>query len=196
MERLKGKHGWLSLNHLRIEAFDCRDYLLFSGFDSTGRPLDTDTCEKLFLCQAHISKHNVDIGLDASRLKEDVECLHAATIAKNHEENREHYNEKEEQFSRWAHDHTIPIEKEIKFITAQIADIQRQKRLAETAQERKQYEEDQRALEAKRKQKRRQLEDCEDEHTKMREEMIAKFDAEINQKATHKPLFTISWRVV
>lgn len=196
VERLKGKHGWLSLNHLRIEAFDCRDYLLFSGFDSCGRPLDMDTCEKLFLCQALVTRNEVDIGFDAARLKDDIECLHSATIAKNREANREHYNDKEEQFSRWAHDNTIPIEKDIKFINTQIQEIQRQKRLAETVQERKQYEEDQRALEAKRKQMRRQLEDKEDEHTKMREEMIEKFDAEINQKATHKHLFTISWRVV
>lgn len=196
IEHLKGKHGWLSLNHLKIEAFDCRDYLLLSGFDSTGRSLDADTCEKLFLCDAHITKNSVDIGLDAAHLNEEIKCLRKATIAKNHDANREHYDEKEEQFTRWAQDNTIPIEKEIKSIKAQILEIQKNKRLAETIQERKKFEEDQRELENKKKEKRRQLEKCEDEQTLMHDEMIAKFDAEINQKTSQRHLFTICWRVV
>lgn len=196
VERLKGKHGWLSLNHLQIKAFDLRDYLLFSGFDSTGRPLDTDTCEKLFLCQAQITNHNVDIGFDASRLKDESECIRSAVVAKNRDDNQEHYNEKEDQFSRWAQDNAIPIEKEIKFISNQIKEIQQQKRLAETVQDRKDYEEKQIELEFKRKDKRRQLERAEDEHTRMRGEMIAQFDAEINQTSTYNPLFSIRWRVM
>lgn len=196
VERLKGKHGWLSLHHLRIDAFDSRDYLLFSGFDSTGRPLEMETCEKLFLCEAKVTNSKVEMGGHSQRLQEEIECLRDGMIAKNRTENQEYYNTKEEQFDRWTKDKTILIEKEMKSINSQIQEIRKQKRLAINTEERKQYEQQHMALEKLRRAQRRKLEECENEHDRLHDEMMAEFDAEIIQKATHKNLFTIRWRVV
>jgi hypothetical protein len=54
VERLKGRSGWLGLQHLRVESFASEEYLLFSGIDDAGANIDQETCEKFFNCDGQV----------------------------------------------------------------------------------------------------------------------------------------------
>jgi hypothetical protein len=196
VEQLKGKKGCLILQKLAIDSFEHEEYLLFSGFDDTGRSLDQETCQKLFSCAGIVGDDSVLPDSAADRLKKEAQRHAQATIARSLEENSRHFQEARDQLEKWAEDMIIASEKELADTKEQIKALSRQARLAATLEEQKQWQDKIAALEKQKRRQRQRIFDVEDQIEQKRDAMIAALEKRLTQKTTIEPLFTIRWSVV
>ena len=196
VEALKGRSGWLCLQHLVIDSFEREEYLLFSGFDDDGRPLDQETAEKLFHCEATVSPgDSVPAGV-RERLRRHAERHVQATISRSLEENNRHFQEARERLEKWADDMVIAVEKELKDTKERIKALNRQARLATTPEEQHAIQERIRELEKKKRRQRQRIFDVEDEIMAKRDALIAAIERRMTQRSSVTELFTIRWSVV
>jgi superfamily II DNA or RNA helicase len=196
VERLKGRSGWLSLQHLHIESFDSEEYLLFSAIDDAGNNIDQETCEKLFNCTgACVGLHSVPESV-AQRLKRDQARHVQATLARNLEENNRYFSEARDQLDKWAEDMEMAAQKELDDTKRQIRDLQRRSRQAPTMEEQHSLQEEIARLERKKRRLRERIFDIEDEIAEKRDRLVEALEKRMQQKTTVTPLFTIRWRVI
>jgi len=196
IEELKGKSGWLILRRLVIDSFDREEYLLFSGFVDNGNPLDQETCEKLFNCDATVSECNEIPSSVKERLINEADRHMKATISRSLEENNRHFNEARERLEKWAEDMIIAAEKELKDTKERIKALTRQARLATTIEEQHRIQAQIRDLEKKKRRQRQRIFDVEDEIMEKRDSLIEALEKRLAQKTTTQDLFTIRWAVV
>lgn len=196
VEHLKGRSGWLSLQHLRIESFDSEEYLLFSGMDDTGNNIDQESCEKLFNCNGRVHAIQSIPDFTKERLVRDQERHAKATLAKNLEENNRHFSEARDQLDKWAEDMEMAAQKELDDTKRQIRDLQRRSRQAPTIEEQHSLQEEISKLERKKRTLRERIFDIEDEIAEKRDLLVESLEKRMQQKATVTPVFTIRWSVI
>jgi superfamily II DNA or RNA helicase len=196
IERLKGKSGWLYLQHLCIESFDREEHLLFSAVDEKGYNLDQETCEKLFNCYGYASQSNLLPEAVSERLQRDGERHIQASIARNLEENNRHFAEARDQLDKWADDMEMAAQKELDDIKRQIRDLQRRSRQAPTMVEQHKLQEEIARLERNKRALRERIFDLEDEISDKRDRLVEGLEQRMRLKTTTTPVFTIRWRVV
>ena len=196
VEALKGNAGWLILQRLVIDSFEREEYLLFSALDDDGRPLDQETCEKLFNCQGNVlDSLEVPEG-ERQRLMADANQHAKATASKSLERNNRYFNEAREQLEKWADDMVLAVEKELRDTKEQIKAFGRQSRQATTVEEQHQLQEKIRGLEKKKRRQRQRIFDVEDEIMERRDKLLDGLEKRMQQRTSSEALFTIRWSVV
>jgi len=195
VEKLKGRSGWLVLQHLRIDSFDREEYLLFSGLDDDGETLDQETCQRLFACTGVVGPPGAVSDSVRSRLQGDAERHARATVARSLEENNRHFSEAREQLEKWAEDMELAAAKELDDTKNQIRALNRQARLAATMQEQHDIQENVRQLEQKKRRLRQRIFDVEDEIAAKRDRLIEALEQRMHQRTEVQPLFTLRWSV-
>jgi hypothetical protein len=196
VEALRGKTGWLRLDRLVIESFDREEYLLFAGFVENGEPLDQETCEKLFNCEAAPPVPEAPSEAVLQRLKQQMERRIKATIARSLEENNRHFQAARERLERWAEDVVFAAEQQLKETKNAIKNLQRQCRLATTPEEQLALQKQIAELEAQKRRQRQRIFELEDEVEKKRDELIERLERQLTQRTSTDHLFTIQWSVV
>ena len=197
VEQLKGNAGWLSLQQLRIDSFDSEEFLLFSAVDDQGKNIDQETCKKLFNCSGAVNEKQITINEQFSKRLEADSRRHAqATIARNLEENNQHFSVARDQLDKWAEDMEMAAQKELDDTKRQIRDLQRRSRQAPTMEEQLGLQEEIARLERKKRQLREKIFDIEDEIVDKRDRLVEALEKRMQQKTTSTPLFTIRWRVI
>ncbi len=197
VEDLRGKHGWLLLQSLSIQSFDKEEYLLFSGFDEGGDPLDQETCEKLFRCNGSVSAEELHLDYSvATRLRRESQRHAEGVIARSLEANNRLFQEERERLERWAEDLVLGAEKELSDTKAQIKALNRQSRQATTTQEQHDIQTKIRDLEKVQRRQRQSIFDVEDEITAKRDVLIETLEKRMAQKTSREELFIISWSVI
>ena len=196
VEALKGRYGWLRLQRLVIDSFECEEYLLFSGFDDQGRSVDQETFEKMFHCEAKAEPlSSFPSGIE-SRLAAEAERHARARISRSLEENNLHFHEAREQLEKWADDMVLAAEKELKDTKERIKALNRQARLATTTEEQHSIQEQMKELEKQKRRQRQRIFDVEDEIMEKRDSLIDALERRMQQRTEIAPLFTIRWTVV
>jgi superfamily II DNA or RNA helicase len=196
VEQLKNRSGWLSLQHLKVESFDCDDYLLFSAIDDSGADIDHEACIKMFNCSGRVSRHQDVPESMAKRLEQEQNRHAQATLARNLEENNCHFAEARDQLDKWADDMELAAQKELDDLKRQIRDLQRRSRQAPTMEEQHQLQEEIVTLDRKKRKLRSKIFDIEDEIAEKRDKLVESLEKRMRQKSTITPLFTIRWTVV
>lgn len=195
IEELKGRAGWIALQHVIIDSFEREEYLLFSGFDDDERALDQEVCERLFSCTGSIQNDANPSEKIIDRLKIESERHSGATISRSLEENNRQFNEARDKLEKWADDMVLAVEKELRDTKQQINILNRQARLTTTVTEQHHLQEKIRDREKKKRRLRQKIFDLEDEIIAKRDELIAKLEKRMTQSTTFEPLFTIRWKV-
>jgi superfamily II DNA or RNA helicase len=196
VEALKGQSGWLTLQHLTIDAFDREEYLLFSAFTDEGKSLDQETCERLFHCGATTEPCDDPPAAVSERLAKEA-VLHAkATTNLSLEGNNRLFAEERERLEKWAEDMMVAAEKDLADTKAQIRAVRRQSQQATTLDEQNALQTTLGDLEKKQRQQRQQIFEVEDQIAEKRDKLIDGLQRRMSQKTTTNPLFTIRWRVV
>lgn len=195
VEALKGRSGWLMLQQLTIDSFEREEHLLFSAFDDAGRPLDQETCEKLFRCSGSVHSLNSGPALPEQQLGREAERHASATVARALERGNALFNAERERLERWAEDMVLGAEKELADTKAQIKALNRQARLATTTEEQHSIQTKLKELEREQRRQRQRIFDVEDEIAYKRDELIADLERRLQQKTHRQPLFTIRWTV-
>jgi hypothetical protein len=196
VEQLRGKSGWLRLQHLEIRSFESQDYLLFSGFTDEGDNIDQESCEKLFHCLAHVNGSIDPSAAFQSRLEADSTRHVQATLARNLEENNRHLSEACVQLDKWAEDMEKAAAKEMDDTKRLIGDVRRQVRQAPTMQEQSVLQAELQRLEKTRRNQQQRIFDVEDEIGAKRDSLVQQLTMRMEQKTTAQALFTIRWKVI
>ena len=196
VEELKGRNGYLTLNNLIIESYEREEYLLFTGVDSQGNLLDSETCEKLFNCLAK-ERYSEAIHREVkARLQEESTRFAKATISKSLEQNNQHFNEAREKLEKWADDLVIAAEKALRDTKEKIKIFQRQSRVAVNLDEQHSIQQEIQKLEKLQRKQRQEIFKVEDEIIEKRDHLIDALEKRLTQKSEVNNLFTIKWSVI
>ncbi len=196
VEALRGKSGYLTLDRLTVESYECEEYLLFSGFEDGGSSLDQETMEKLFSCDARVVPA-LDAGSTAAaRLAAECERHAKATVSRSLEANNAHFQEAREKLEKWAEDMVLSAEKALVDTKEQIKSLRRQARQAATLAEQHEIQEKIQKLERQQRRQRQEIFKVEDEITDKRDRLVESLEKRLAQKTSRETLFTIRWSVV
>ena len=196
VEALRGRRGYLNLTALAIESYEREEYLLFSGVDDQGSPLDQETCEKLFNCIAENTGPTQIPNTANQRLSADAERHIKATISQSLEANSRHFNEAREKLEKWADDLVLAAEKALKDTKEQIKILQRQARLATNLDEQHEIQQKILKLEKQQRRQRQEIFQVEDSIIEKRDTLVDSLERRLTQKTESQRLFTICWEVV
>jgi ERCC4-related helicase len=196
VEALQGKRGFLALTRLVVESYEREEYLLFSGFDSTGASLDQETMEKLFICSGQ-NENDAAIPITVQqRLNAEAERHAKAMISRSLEQNSSHFNQAREKLEKWADDMVMSAEKELVDTKDQIKALQRQARQAITIEKQHEIQQQLQKLERQQRRQRQEIFQVEDEIIEKRDNLIASLERRLAQKTESERLFTIEWKVI
>lgn len=197
VEGLKGKRGFLLLQRLAIEAYECEEHLLFTMLTDDGRALDQETAEKLFGIGARVVQSELTVpDSAASRLEAEAQRHAEATVSRSLEVNSRHFNEARERLEQWADDLVLAAEKALKDTKEKIKALRRDARQAQTLAEQHDIQQRISQLERQQHRQRQQIFEVEDQIMERRDALIADLESRLTQKTVSEELFTIEWAVV
>ena len=200
IEALRGKGGYLTLTRFTIDSYEREEYLLFSGFDDAGSPLDQETMEKLFVCAGRTSHDGDGEGAIPAavmqRLERESQRHAEATVSRSLEQNNTHFNEARERLERWADDMVLSAEKALLDTKEQIKASRREARQAVTLAEQHEIQEKIQKLERRQRRQRQEIFKVEDEIIEKRDQLIDSLERRLAQRTETETLFTISWAVI
>ena len=195
IDRLRGKCGWLTLEHLTVTSFDATESLLFSAMLDDGQTLDQETCEKLFSVQAVGKPARVGDN-PPQRLAANAARLAQACIAELLEANQRLFNEEREKLEKWADDKLLAAEEGLRDTKAHIAQLKRDARKATTLEAQSAVQNELRELERRQRRQRQDIFAVEDEITERRDALIEQLERRLQQHTESRTLFTLRFRVV
>lgn len=195
VEALRGKQGFLTLCRLLVDSYDRDEYLLFSGFDDSGDPLDQETMEKMLGCAGEIIGDTLIPIDDEERLRAESELHARATISRALEQNSAHFNQAREQLEKWADDMVFSVEKALADTKEQIKALRRQSRHAVTLDEQHTIQKQIQNLEVQQRRQRQDIFKAEDEIMAKRDMLIDNLERRLAQHTATETLFRIRWSV-
>ncbi len=195
VEVLRGTSGYLSLTRLRVDSLEREEYLLFTGLDADGAPLDQETMEKLFLCSARLEAAPPPPKTVAERLAAQSERHVQGTLSRSLEAGSRHFREAREQLERWADDLILSAEKALEATKEQIKVLRRESRQALTLEDQHGSQTRIQALERQQRRQRQEIFDVEDQILARRDALVAQLEARLAQRTEAETLFTIRWAV-
>jgi len=195
VEELKGRTGYLALNRLAVDSFEREEYLLFSGFDESGRAIDQETMEKLVGCSARLDGPAALTDPLLKRLDAESARHADGTISRSLDHNNKHFGDARDKLERWADDMVLASEKALKDAKEQIRSLRRQARQAATLTEQHEIQQKIQATEKQQRRLRQEIFKVEDEIFEKRDALIGQLERRLAQRTENERLFTIAWAV-
>jgi hypothetical protein len=194
---LKGKSGWLRLDHLSLTALDAQDYLLFSAVTDEGEPLDQHACQRLFTIPAFEAKPLGSTSEDGQkdRLSQLFEEQKQQIIKRLDEKNMQFLEHEGHKLHRWGEDRRSSMRKAVDGIEAEMKDARRHARAASTLPEKGRWNERWHSLEGKREQAFSKFFKAAKGVDAQREQMIEHLRTRLKQHIAQRTLFTVRWYV-
>jgi superfamily II DNA/RNA helicase len=198
IEQLVGQSGWMTVEKLTIESFECEDYMLISCFCDNGEKIYSDIAEQMLTLNGSERK---SVGILPERnivqaLNDEISAQRADIITDSADRNRNFFEEEMDKLDSWADDVKSGLEKELQDLDAEIklrkSDAKRTSRLEEKVKIQRLIKD----LEKKRSEKRMNLYQAQDDVDAKKEELLSKVEAMLAQKVQQTKLFTIKWRII
>jgi superfamily II DNA or RNA helicase len=195
VEALRGKSGYLTLTRLVIDSYEREEYLLFSGFDESGRSLDQETMEKLFGCAGRADGSDPLPATVMQRLAAEAERHAKATVSRSLEQNSVHFNQAREKLEQWAEDMVLSAEKALRDTKEQIKVLRRQARQATTLEEQHEIQEKIRQMERQQRRQRQDIFKAEDEIMEKRDALIESLERRLVVRHSEFDRQSLPWYV-
>ncbi|HND54826.1 MAG TPA: hypothetical protein PLV92_20580, partial [Pirellulaceae bacterium] len=195
VERLRGKAGWLRVEKLAIDSLDREETLLLVGLTDDGRMLASDTCEKLLSIPARIGSTAALDGQIESQLESALQAQLNRLIADSQERNTKFFYAESEKLDSWAADLRDSLKRELDNLEVEIRDAKKAVRFAPNLEAKIAAKRHVNELEVRRNEKRRNLQDEEDDISRKQDAMLDEVEARLKQKMSRQQVFTIRWRV-
>lgn len=192
-EQLQGQSGWLTLNLVRIEAFEAEEYLVFTGITDQGHIVDGEVCKSLFNIGG---KHSLHLNeKKPEKLLENEQRQVEAKLAEAMDANNQYFQSERDKLERWADDKILSAEQALSDTKVKIRSLKNESRHAISIEEQQQYQKLIREAERKQRRQRQQIFDVEDEIIEKRDELIFALEKRLKQRTETKELFTVRWHV-
>jgi ERCC4-related helicase len=199
------------------------EYLLAAGLVGQsmggGELLDADVVEKLLTLPGHaqniegvatipqqISLSNEFSALEQNALdfsaahipvpanvKDEIARQKTLIIGNIEQRNLGLFTQESEKLDAWADDLKVGLEREIKELDRAIKESRTKSKGAATLAEKLEYQKEQRALEANRDKKRRELFERQDEIQQRRDNLIDELEKQLEQKITNRMILSCEW---
>jgi len=194
VEALKGESGWLCLDLLTVESFQKEEHLVFTGLSADGKPLDQETCEKLFSCHAAASN---DLNAEPPPILDANALRHGqSVISRIVDANNRFFQAEREKLEKWADDKILAAEQALRDTKEKMRSLKRESRQAESIEQQHDIQRQIRDLERLQRRQRQEIFDVEDEIIEKRDALIEALEQRMNQHTETARLFTIRWQVV
>ncbi|MBS3968392.1 MAG: DEAD/DEAH box helicase family protein [Truepera sp.] len=195
LENLRGQSGWLRLSKFSVSALQqTEDYLLAVAVTDGGEPLLEETPRDLFKLPAKLRAEVPQAPPEMLETLTQARC--EAIQATINQRNADFFEQEATRLDTWADDMKVGLDREIKELDRQIKEARRAASLAQSLQEKLEGQKQIKALEAARNARRRSLFDAQDEIDRKRGDLIEEIEAQLQQKQSLEPVFTIRWGVV
>jgi adenine-specific DNA-methyltransferase len=184
----------MSISKLSITGMEVEDRLVVTAVTDAGDVLDQDLASKFFSVDASVLKimpPALPTGILSAETKKHV----GAYVQDVEQRNAKYFDEEVLKLDNWAEDLKFGLEREIKDIDREMKDIRRGAALAASLAEKLEAQKKVKALDEKRKKKRRELFDAQDAIDANREDLIKSVEGQLKQTINLQSLFTVRWVV-
>ena len=192
----RGKTGWLTLKLVSVESLGSQEqHLLVAATTADGQVLTEDDPEKLLRLPAQLQSAGLFSEGD-NILLEDMETRKHDLLQAISQRNLGYFDQEVQKLDAWADDLKLGLEQEIKDIDVEIKAVRRTAAASPTFEEKLAYQRQQRELEAKRNQLRRELFTRQDEVELRRNHLINQLEEQLQQGIEERTLFTVEWELI
>jgi len=195
VEPLRGRSGWLRLEHVELSSLEIEDGLLLGGLTDDGQPLDRETCEKLLTVPATVGSE-VQVPAAAQEALGAALAGQLAGLVGDHQRRNERFFDAEsDKLDRWADDLKENLERELKDLEAEIREAKKAKRLAADLPGKLAAQKLVNELEQRRNHKKRTLYEAQDQVEAQKDALIAQVEGCLQQRVSRRDVFTVRWRL-
>ena len=194
IKELVGSAGVLQVSELTIDSFETEDNILVTAIKENGELIEEDVAKKLFLLNAEVNKNIVEITNEDIKQRES-EKVNILTIGIA-ERNSEFFNEEVDKLDKWAEDVKKSQEIELKRLDIDIKSMKTNAKKVLNLEEKVKLQREIKDVEKKRNDMRQKLFQSQDEVDVKKEGLLNKVEAQLKQKTTLTPLFTIKFKVI
>lgn len=191
LEPLVGQSGWMEVSKLTVEAVQIDEFLVFAARTDHNQTLDDEICRKMLSLVATPEQQVVETP-DLSGIREAEIQTRLDSIETR---NGQFFDEEVLKLDRWSEDLKLSLEHEIKDLDKQIRELRRTSALAQSLQDKLDYQKQIRELERRRSTKRRELFNAQDAVDQQREELIGKIEKQLRHSHRVQTLFTVKWKI-
>jgi len=198
LESLLGKSGYLFVYKASIESLErLEERLLFCFCDHSGNLFDSTIASKML--QLDASTDSVAISIPESIqtiLHGSLDSSKQAFEFETNQNNLKYFEKEVDKLDGWADDLKEGQEQEIKKLDALIKQTRRYAKAAPTLEQKLSLQKEQRKLEQKRSQLRRELFQKQDEIDANRDRIIGELEGKLTQSVKVSEVIQIEWRLV
>ena len=198
MESIKplvGHEGEIILKNVEVETFEKENFLIFSGVDDSGNPIDDETCRKIFSINKSKVLDNIKTN-NEEMINKVFDIQLSTALNKLAEKNNDFFDSEMEKLEKWAEDVKKSLELELKNLDMDIkfkkAEARKMLKLEEKIEMQKNIKE----LEKKRNTLRFNLFEEQDKIDSSKEELLEEIEDKMKQKINVEDLFKIKWKII
>jgi len=196
LKPLVGKGGVLKVASYTVEAFEAEDTVIVSALNEDNEPIEPDSIKKIFSLSA-ASVGACAISLDQKKKLEELEQGSiAATSSQIADRNSEFFDDEMTKMDNWAEDVKKALELDLRKLDIDIKAAKTNAKKIVNLEEKLKAQRAIKDSEKKRNEMRKKLYEAQDEVEVKKEKLLETIEAQLKQRSTLKPLFTIRWKII
>ena len=194
VKELVGTSGIMKVSELTIDSFETEDNILITAVKNNGETIDEDIAKKLFSLSAEVHTKDSDIADENINVKEK-EKINTLTISIA-ERNSEFFDEEVDKLDKWGEDVKKSLEIELKRMDIDIKAMKTIAKKVLNLEEKVKLQREIKDKEKKRNEMRQTLYQSQDEVDVKKDNLLDRVEAQLKQKTTLTPLFTVQFKIV
>ncbi|MBI3793661.1 MAG: DEAD/DEAH box helicase family protein [Nitrospinae bacterium] len=195
LKEFVGKRGVLKISNYTVEAFEQEDTLVVTAFNDANESIEPEIAKKFFALSGKIDQAIITSGEKAKLEVAEAELVQL-TSSRIAERNSEFFDSEVDKLDKWAEDRKKALEIELKKLDIDIKTAKTNAKKIVLLEEKLKIQREIKEKEKKRNEMRKELYNAQDEVDQKKEDLIGKVEAQLKQKSSLTPLFTIRFRVV
>lgn len=197
LKKFIGKSGYLSVELLKMHAYDDEEVLLLAGHTDTGESLSEEEIHRLFSLEANVEEDLNQIP-DSSleKLSLAINLSKDFYIANNEQRNAQVFDEEIERLERWADDKKLSIEVRLKELELEIKQTKKEAIQQISLEAKLNLQRKAKDLEKKRKDLRFKLYDLQDAIDIEKENLISMTEQKLKAEISLETVFRIKWALI
>jgi hypothetical protein len=194
IKELVGSTGFMQVSQLTIDSFETEDNILVTAVTDDGKLIEEDIAKKLFLLEASSNKKENKIN-NENLLKNEQEKISILTSSIA-EKNGEFFDDEVDKLDKWAEDVKKSLEIELRRLDIDIKSMKTSAKKVLVLDQKVKLQRDIKNLEKKRNDMRQKLYQAQDQVDLKKEGLLERVEAQLKQKTSLTPLFTIQFKII
>lgn len=194
VKELVGTSGVIKISELTVDSFETEDTILITAVKDNGDLIEEEIAKKLFELNADVKQNIETINSEQIEVTEKVKIeILSADIS---ERNSDFFGDEVDKLDKWAEDVKKSLEIELKRLDIDIKSLKTNAKKILKLEEKVKLQREIKDLEKKRNEMRQSLYQAQDDVDIKKENLLTKVEAQLKQKTTFTPLFTVRFKVI